>query len=41
VIRASEAQTTYLPRASDAWDEAYATFTRLVTADRSRHGLGV
>jgi rhamnulokinase len=41
VIRASEAQTTYLPRASDAWDGAYATFTRLVTADRSRQGLGV
>jgi hypothetical protein len=41
VIRASEELTTYLPRAGDAWDEAYATFTRLVTADRSRQGLGV
>lgn len=41
VIRASEVQTTYLPRASDAWDDAYAIFTRLVTADRSRQGLGV
>ena len=41
VIRESETQTTYLPRMHKGWDAAYEIFFRLVTADRSRQGLGV
>lgn len=41
VVQLSQAPVTYLPRSHEGWDTAYDTYTRLVTADRLRQGLGV